>query len=223
MVEFTKKNLLAKEVSLGEIFREKRAQQAFSLDRIAKKLKIKTEYLRALEKNELHRLPGGLYVKKFTQEYGAYLKIDPKDIAKKLEQDFTTINNRQSTDCFSHKKISGRQFLVFPKIIRNIMIGAVVIACLLYLSFYFKNLVSPPSLEITYPPQNFSTEEGSMIITGETEKEAQITINNQPVLSDENGHFEKVVNLKTGLNQIVFKVKKKYSRENIQSRQILVK
>jgi hypothetical protein len=59
-------------------------------------------------------------------------------------------------------------------------------------------------------------------VVGETEAEAELKINGEMILSNNNGNFSQTINLKSGLNNIIISTKKKYSQENIIIKQVLV-
>ena len=57
---------------------------------------------------------------------------------------------------------------------------------------------------------------------GQSETEAEVKINGELILMDEDGNFSKLINLKKGVNPLEISAKKKYSRENLIIRQVLV-
>jgi hypothetical protein len=129
----------------------------------------------------------------------------------------------EKTDVFSRKKISSREMLVFPKILRNILIIIFFSALLFYLGFYLKNSFSLPEMEIYQPANNLTTTDSFVEIVGRTEPRTQITINNEPILKDEAGNFRKTIELKTGINTVIISAKNKYSHNLTVKKQILVK
>ncbi len=218
MVTFKKKNLFEKPKSLGEKLKNAREKQHLSLERVVKSVGIKKKYLKSLEDNDIKSIPGGLYAKKFIKQYSKYLNLDQEDVDKYIEK--LLINTDSQPNYFSHKKLSKKRFLVFPRIIRTVLIVIVALAFLLYLAFYFNNLVSPPQLKIIYPLANQTTDKNPIVVKGETEPETEVYINGSTVLIEYNGYFEKEINLKKGLNKITIEAKQRYSRTNTKTRQI---
>ncbi len=82
---------------------------------------------------------------------------------------------------------------------------------------------SPPYLFIENPRSNLAITEKKINIIGIAEAEAQITINGKQVLTDANGRFTERISLKNGINIITVIAKKRYGREKIIKRQVLVK
>jgi cytoskeletal protein RodZ len=218
MPVFTPKKL-AVEDTAGERLRQARHNHCLEIAPIAKKLNIRPEYLLAMEDERFDKLPAGLYGKNFLKEYARFLGLKPQELLKNLDD---SIFGEKNNDPFSQKVLTSRKLLVWPKIIKNILISGAVLICFLYLAFYFKNIVTAPDLIITQPDKNISTAENSITISGQTEPEAEVKINGEVVLNNNRGNFSQVVNLKKGLNSIVISAQKKYSRGQTVTRQILV-
>ncbi len=205
--------------SWGEKLRQARLKKNWRIDDIAKKINIRPEYLIALEDERLENLPAGLYGKNFIKEYATFLGLNLKEIIQDWDLQTSEINHE---DPFSRKILARHQFIIFPKIIRNLLIISAIIICFLYLIFYFKKIILAPQLTITQPTTNLALHGTNITISGQTEPEAEVRINGEIVLNNHNGYFNEVVNLKKGLNNIIIKAKKKYSREQTITRQILV-
>jgi len=218
MIAFTPKKINTGE-NFGETMRQARLFKNLRIEDIAKKIGIRKEYLIAIEEERFDILPAGLYGKSFVKEYAIFLKLNSKDILKCLED---RLGNNYDNDPFSQKIVKRKEFRIFPKIIKNILLGVAVLVCFLYLIFYFKKIVYPPFLEITQPDKNLVTKLSIINIVGQTEKEAEVRINNELVLNNQNGEFSQTVNLKKGVNNIVITSQKKYSQEKMIIRQILV-
>ncbi|MFA5184536.1 MAG: helix-turn-helix domain-containing protein [Patescibacteria group bacterium] len=218
MTAFTPKKLPLEE-TVGEKLRQARHYKNLKIEDVAKRLNIRKEYLSALEEEDFDRLPTGLYSKKFLKEYASFLGLRTNDLLKNWR---LSSEGGYPADPFSQKVVKKNKFIIFPRIIRNILIAAAVLICFLYLTFYFKKIIFPPTLNIIEPEKNMLTTKDSILIKGETEPGAEIKINGEIVLNNDNGNFSQSINLKKGLNNIVITAKKKYSREKIVNRQILV-
>jgi cytoskeletal protein RodZ len=205
--------------SLGEKLRQARRYKNLKIEDIAKKINIRVEYLSALEDNHFENLPAGLYGKNFLKEYSAILGLNIKEILKNWDEQ---ILSSSANDPFSRKILARHKFIIFPKIIRNLLIVCAIFICFLYLSFYFKKITIAPKLIITQPASNLSLKSNNIIIYGQTEPEAEVKINGEIVLNNRDGYFSQEISLKKGLNTLTIKAKKKYSREQIITRQILV-
>jgi cytoskeletal protein RodZ len=116
------------ENSWGEKLRLARQERGLEIEGIAKKINIRGDYLKALEEERLDLLPAGLYGKNFLKEYAGFLGLKAQDL---IEEHNGTAAEKIS-DPFSKKIVKKNKFLVFPKIIRNILQLTVGIICFLY-------------------------------------------------------------------------------------------
>ena len=91
-----------------------------------------------------------------------------------------------------------------------------------YLGHGFYNLRQAPDLVIETPTEELMLDKQIVEIAGISDPEAELFINNQSILSDQEGGFLERVALQPGLNIIEITAKKKYSRENTQFRKIIV-
>lgn len=210
---------ISRDESWGEKLQQARLLKHLKIEEVAKQINIRPEYLFALEEERFDNLPAGLYGKKFLEEYAFFLDLNVKEILKSWDEQ---ISAGSPDDPFSRKILARHKFIIFPKLIRNFFIIAAIVVCFLYLSFYFKQIILPPELVITQPTTNLSLNATKIEIKGQTEKEAEVSINGELVLNNHDGYFSQTVNLKKGLNNIIIKAKKKYSREETVTRQILV-
>ncbi|HZJ40903.1 MAG TPA: helix-turn-helix domain-containing protein [Candidatus Saccharimonadales bacterium] len=218
MTYFTPKKLISED-SIGEELRRLRTFKNLGVDEVSQKLGIRSDYLLALEEENFNSLPAGLYGKNFLKKYADFLGADKNLVAKFLQE---ASDDRIENNPFSQKILKKNKFLIFPKIVRNLLLSLAVLICFLYLIFYFKKIVLPPNLIVSQPGKNLMITESSILIAGKTEKEAEVRINGELILNNNDGDFSQMINLKKGVNTLIISSKKKYSQENIILRQILV-
>ena len=221
MTAFIARQVLSEYKSIGDQLRFTRLQKGFSLEEVSGRLKVRLEYLRALEDEDYVLLPGGIYGKIFLKKYVNFLGLDYKNIVKNFVKE-RKIYLSEADDVFSKKVIKRHKLIIFPKVFRNILIILAIITCVLYLGIYLKKITAAPKLAIIEPTSNQVQKELSINVQGETEPESEVAINGQSVLIDKRGMFWQAIVLKKGVNIIVVKAKKKYSREQTVTRQILV-
>jgi cytoskeletal protein RodZ len=219
---FTHKKIKGDEETLAEKLRAAREGKKIAIEFVAQKLAINQEYLSALEKGDYSRLPAGVYGKTYLKKYGAFLGLNWPPLEEKYNKERKFLN-KENEDVFAKRKISKRELVVFPKILRNILVILFVAALLFYLGYYLKNSFSQPKIIIFSPANNLVTENNSVEIVGQADERTQIAINNKQILKDGAGNFKETVELKKGLNVITISAQNKYSRKKIIEKQILVK
>lgn len=223
MRDFKHNKIFLDSETVAEQLRSARQAKKLKLDSISGKLNINIKYLEALEKGNFEKLPTGVYGKNFLREYSIFLGLNYKEIEKIFQKELDVIKKSPAKELFSRQVARAQYFLATPKIIKNIIILIVVLACFAYLGFAIKKFTSPPALVVENPNKNLVITEKTINVIGETEAESQVMINGNYVLSDTEGNFTKKINLKKGINIITITSKKKYGRENTIIRQILVK
>jgi transcriptional regulator with XRE-family HTH domain len=223
MIKFKINKITLESDNIGQRLRQARKNQNIKLEQATKELNINLKYLKALENGHFEKLPAGIYRKKFLHEYAQFLKLNPDEFVDIFNNQTEDKIEQSQKNLFSKKVPSFSYFLTFPKIIRNTIIIITALVCITYLGYCLVEIISPPELLIISPKENFITNKKNVDIHGQTEAEAEVTINDEAVFIDANGNFEKKINLKDGLNTISIVAQKKYSRKNNIIRNIVVR
>lgn len=214
MKRFTNTKIINSNDIIGEQLTAARLNLKISLEEASKKTGINKKYLEALENGHVELLPKGVYRKNFLREYSSFLNLDAKEIIKEYEGENEISVNRSQKNLFSPNASKKINFVSAPKIVKNLIIVLAIGLCLIYFIYNLNNLFSPPFLTINYPPDNFITSDSSLAIAGKTEQNTEVFVNNNSVLLDSGGGFNKTINLKKGLNLITITSQKKYSKKN---------
>jgi len=209
--------------TVAEQLRSRRQAKKLKLDQVAKKLNISYKYLSALEKGEYDKLPSGVYGKNFLREYAVFLGLNYAQLLKDFEQEKKLFQPHEHQGIFSRQVVKKTYFWTMPRIIRNVLIGLIVVICFSYLGFLINKIVSPPALAIYSPVENLTTTDHTITVSGKTEPETGLIINGDVVLCDSNGNFSEQIELKNGINTITITAAKNYGRSRTVIRQIMVK
>lgn len=207
-----------KKISRGQTLADKlnkaRLEQELSLEEAQEATKIQIKYLEILESGNYGQLPGDIYAKAWIKLYADFLGLDSGElladykIEKTVSSKLVKINQPKKTRDFSKYNI------LKPKVLKVTAITILVLTLLGYLGWELNNIITPPPVEITEPSNNFKTTESSVVVSGQTQPEVSLTINNETVLLDGEGGFSKTINLVVGLNNLYISAKKKHSRTN---------
>lgn len=221
MSSFISNKIQLNEEIIGEQLKEKRLLKKLELSDISYKLNINVEYLKLIENGEFNKLPVGVYGKNFLKEYMYFLGIDSEEALEFLDE-LNEKNSSSHDKLFVKKVTKSHQFLIIPKIIRYVLIILGVLICIFYLAYYIKNIITAPSLIIESIPVDTVVYENYVDVVGQTDIQAEVSINDDVILIDTTGGFSKRVNLKNGLNVITIVAQKKYSKKNIIVRKVIV-
>ncbi len=207
--------------TLGQRLKEAREKKKFSLKRIEEVTKIQAKYFEALEAGQYEKLPSDVYTKNFLKVYAAVLGLSFEPLFKLYQQERSRYEELESKIKMGRSETRPRWVLT-PRIIKNSLIGLVALLLLIYLALGISRTIEPPRLTITSPEDKLTTNQMTIKVAGQTEPEVKVTINNQEVVSDVNGYFEKEIDLQKGINIIKITAVKSHSRDNIVSREVLV-
>ncbi|MFA5358695.1 MAG: helix-turn-helix domain-containing protein [Patescibacteria group bacterium] len=223
MMNFSAKQLNQYE-TVAEIFSAARKSKNVDLAKAEKVLKINKKYLLALENAEYEKMPGEVYIKNFARAYAQYLDLNVKNVLKLADRELEiTKKIGQTPEIVIQPKTQEMQkIIITPKTIRVGAIILLAIACVIYLGWEINSIFSPPFLSISSPTEDLISKDNFITVEGQTVPEAQLTINGQEILADQNGYFRKQLDLQTGINNIEIKSQKKRSKESIVIRRVMV-
>lgn len=206
--------------NVGEILQQARYRTGLSLKIAAKHVNINKKYLEALEKNEWHKLPGKIYAKNFLSQYLRFLSLDPKNIRVNFDQIYGP-NPAHQQNKF-RKKTTRWDFVNWPKLTK-ILIFSLIAACLVfYLVWQINQIIKPPLIELFYPASDLTLQQNLITLTGRTDPEVKLKINQQDVFLNQDNTFSQTINLQPGLNLIKIEGSKKYSKTRVIERKIIV-
>jgi cytoskeleton protein RodZ len=78
----------------GADLRAARERVGWTLQELAAALRIRQQYLEALEAGRLHELPGNAYALGFLRTYSSALGLDPNEIARRFKAEAATVNQK---------------------------------------------------------------------------------------------------------------------------------
>jgi cytoskeletal protein RodZ len=226
MFSFQKKEIIPT-TTFGEKLKKERISKDLSIERVSRKINISEEYLNAIEQGDFEKLPGEVYIKNFLKSYSGFLNLDFEKILKEYEiqKNIHQIVKKTNIETFGKKteKTSKRwySFITF-NLLKNLALFLLIAASLAFLGFKINNIVAPPELIILKPDNNLITKNNYIEIAGQTETRANVEINGQNVVVNPDGSFSDMLNLQYGLNVIKITSEKKYSKEAVVDRKIMV-
>jgi len=212
MNSFITKKIVSQQ-TVPEALRHAREERGENIAEIGKSLNIQPKHLLALEEGAYEKIPGQIYAKQWLRVYGKYLDLDTRWLLKEYEHERGVQMQFNGFD-LPEVKIKNKLNWLTPQTLRLFGIGVVTVALLIYLGLGIKNILQPPTLVIYEPNNNLVTEQRTVHITGQTEPETELTINNEIILADEKGNFDKQINLSPGLNILEIIATKKHGTQN---------
>ena len=201
--------------SIGDYLKEARIRKKYSKARVEAETKIKKGFVDAIEREDWILLPELPVVIGFVKSIAQVLDLEPNQIVALLKRDYPPrkINPNPKPDIKS-------KFVWNPKLTFVSIIVFVLLALFSYLSYQYWNFTKPPFLQITTPSEGQEVKTKELTVSGKTNPEAVIKVNNQPVLVSDDGNFVTVINIYEGTNEVEIKAVTRSGIETVVKRKI---
>ena len=208
-------------IRAGQKLREQRIIKGLTLEQVSLATKIRASYLLAIEKGEYQKLPASTYIHGFVRNYAKYLGLPEREILAIFRREFD----------------EDRAFAVLPKglvredfPIRRIRLAdtakiiiLLAIVLLGYILFQYRFAIISPPLEISSPLDEAVISSRTIVVSGKTDPNATVFVNNDNVSLDSDGNFKKTINVFAGKTTVVVKAINYFGKERIIERHIEIK
>jgi cytoskeletal protein RodZ len=110
----------------GRILRRGRERERLSLRDVAGALRIRYDYLDAIECSDFDRLPGATYAIGFVRSYAGYLELDDEEIVRRFKQEVHGLNRTQDLsfpEPVNEGKVPGKALLLISLMLVGVAYG----------------------------------------------------------------------------------------------------
>lgn len=208
--------------TLGGTLRSLRKRQGISLEIIAGRTNIQKKYLQAFEEDAHHALPDPIYAQHLLKQFAEVIHADVDYVLSRYAEECGSCPVVHETLKAPRQRVGRQMLRQWRPIAGRIVIGLIAAALLFFIGSHVFNLISPPNLIVEYPAEDLQTAVPTIDISGQTEQEVRITINDKPVLTDPTGRFIHTTSLTRGLNIITVRAQRKYGRPHIVKRTVFL-
>lgn len=208
--------------TVGQVLKEERGKKFYTLDEIEKATKIRKELLEALEAGQYLKLPPPTFVQGFIKNYGKFLGLNSEKLLAIYRREFSEVKHPpRILETFTNP-VDQKKFRLTPaRALGSVVLGLVVIF-FVYLWFEYRFLVGGPFLEVFQPVNQFNTSSGVVQVTGRTDPEAKLSINNQEIGVDSSGRFSQEIKLTDNINNIEISATSKFGKVTKVERTVLL-
>ncbi len=208
-------------IKVSQKLQEERLKKKLSIEDVSKATKIKAAFLEALEKGDYIKLPSSAYAKGFIKNYSIFLGLPAKEMLALFRREF---DEKKMYNVLPEG--FSREQPVFSKRMpmqQTAFVGGLFfLILLLYIAFQYKFVFFSPTLSVYSPKENQVFTKSEIVVSGNTDPNATIYINNIPVPLDESGNFKKNLSVFPGKETITIKAVSRFGKENIVDRHIEV-
>lgn len=197
-------------IHVGEILLHARKKKGLTIEEAAKATKIQVRYIQALERGDYKNLPSSAYVQGFVRNYATFLGLPIKEVLAIFRREF---------DEREYLTVLPESFTKSKRPLPGFRLGSVGITISLgllliffYVLFQYRAALFSPSLEIMQPAENATITTQTVMVTGKTEEDATLTINDNPVYVEKDGSFKKELSVFNGPTAIAVKTVNRFGR-----------
>jgi len=209
--------------TIGEILSDERQFHRLSVEELAKRTRIRAEYLIALEKNEFDLLPAAAFVKGYIKTYAQVFGFDPQPLLGILRRDFKESAKGKLVPREFIKPVLKKRQLWTPITGLMLAISGIFLTLLLYVVIQWYRLNQPPQLMVSSPTEN-SLVAAQVEVTGQTEPEVTVSVNNQPVALQTDGSFRTEIFLpQEGIASITVEARDRKGKSSLIQRTVYVR
>jgi len=188
--------------TIGEILKTARQEKGISLEDISHTTRISLVYLEAIEKNDFKTLPAAAFTKGFIQNFARTVGVKPKNALAIFRRDYDQDERGRIVPRGLEKPVRRPLDVFTPAtttLVLSIVIGIVITVFFVRQLFTF---VSAPEISVHQPQEN-QTVTSPITVSGTTDPQATVTLNNRLVNVDPQGKFETQITLPEGEHVLV--------------------
>jgi len=209
--------------TVGQILKEEREKKFYTLNEIEKATKIRKELLQALEADQYAKLPPPTFVQGFIKNYGKFLGLNTEKLLAVFRREFSDQKHPpRILESFSNP-LERNRIRVTPSRVLGSVVLVLILIFFTYLWFEYRFLVGAPFLEVSHPPDQFATFSAEVVVSGKTDPELVVSINEQEIPVDQHGGFSQSIKLSGNINNITITATSRSGKETRVQRTVFLK
>lgn len=211
---------IADSATLGQKLKQVRERSHLTILQVSERLQIKPEYIEAIELSRYTALPSSVFVKNYVQRYVKLLGLNWATVLPLLDTELKVYQHTPGIP--TQKRYLAKQPLQLMKVVIGLVVLFAVIALGAYFGLEITNIVEPPKLAVIELPSHLAYADRIIMLSGQTDPEAVVSINDQVIPVLPTGQFSQQMSLQPGSNLLKIEAKTKRSQPHTQYLQIYV-
>lgn len=169
----------------AEIIKNTRIDRQYSLEEVSKNTKIPIKYLEAIENFDYQNYPAEPYCSLFVSKYAHFLGLESDKITSLFRRD----NSQQKNQSKRHSKSA---IYFTPQFLFTTTTVLVVLFMFFFLLTRYLSFNKAPDLSVVWPNH---TTQSHVRISGTTDPNCTVRVNQDLVIVDPNGGFSKQIDI----------------------------
>lgn len=208
--------------TVGTFLKESRLKANLTLDEVARRTKIRYDYLVAIESDNFSKLPSAAFVKGFIKNYAKAVQLDPQKALAIFRRDFDHSDSGKVIPRGVVEPLATPSRVWNPRTTSLVIFGIFVLILIGYAIYQVRIMISAPLVELYSPESNQVFETNDVLVEGKTSIDALVRVNNQVVMLDNEGEFSTTLNLSQGDHTIVVETESRDGKTRQATRHITV-
>jgi cytoskeletal protein RodZ len=182
----------------SSLLKNTRLDKDLELSEVSKKTKIPVKYLDAFENEKTNLFPQEPYCSLMIKDYADFLGLNGQQILSLFRRDF---EQKRKVKSF-RKNFTG----FTPQFTFTLSIVGIVLLFSVYLFSEYVKFNQPPKLKVNWPTESIILS-NIIDLNGVTDPESTVRINQDLIIVDPKGNFQKKIVLNNGDNKITVESK----------------
>jgi cytoskeletal protein RodZ len=209
--------------TVGELLKQEREKHGVSRAQLAQTIRVREQFLTALEENRFQDLPAAVFVKGYVKAYARVFGIDVEPMLALLRRDFQESAKGKLVAQEFLKPTFRKDAGLSPVRLATTGVIGIFLVLFLYIGIRWYGFISPPTIEI-YEPAEDSIVSSQVSVRGLTELETVVTVNAQVIPVSADGSFQAEITLPNeGISTITVEAKDKQGKTSTVQRTVFVR
>lgn len=205
---------------IGAFLKEERLNKNLTLSQMERDTKIKKQFIELIENDDWVKLPEFPVVSGFIKTIAKTLDVSENTAVALLRRDYPFERKKVLVNPKPDLKLRSTLNPKVIAIVASVFLGIVLLG---YLFYQYMQYISPPKLVVKQPTENQEVKVGDVIISGETDSDATLSVNNQKILVSDAGEFFDKIQVGENTKQIDFVATSRYGKKTEVVRNIVLK
>lgn len=192
------------------MLQDARLEKNLSIADVVKAIKIKKDFLTAIEDGRFQDLPSESYALGFVKNYASYVGIDKTKAAALFRREYEGQQAKLIPTFKSQEKKLSRKLIFSP---RGLFVLGGVLLIVGYILYQYSSFLFGPQLEISKPVEGQVVNDNIIEVEGKTDPYASVIVNDDEVYVKLDGTFKKTLYLFEGKRQISVVSKSRNGKE----------
>jgi cytoskeletal protein RodZ len=202
--------------TLSDRLKKARQRKKISLHEAEAGSKVREKYLSAIEEGRWSELPQSVYTRNFVLAYAKFLKLELKSIKETFDDEMAFRKSKEVNKISYNQTFKETKVLITPKLLGYAGLTVSIVLVVGYIIFQLVGFAGNPDLKITSPDNNITTDNDAIELSGVTDVDTFVSVNEENIPVSGDGRFSTKLKLHQGVNVVKIQAVNKAKKESSQ-------